>query len=131
MLPLHEILIVLLLGIGSLFSLLAAVGILRMPDVYTRMLAASKAVTLGTTAIVCAAAVHFREADVVARCLLVCGFLFVTIPAASHLIARAAHRAGEPLAPETVIDELGQSADDGSGPEGRRTPADLNAADGP
>ena len=81
-----------------------------MPDLYTRMQAASKAVTLGATSVVLAAAVHFREPDVVARCLLVCVFLFVTIPAAPHLIARAAYRSNEPLAPETVIDELGERA---------------------
>jgi multicomponent Na+:H+ antiporter subunit G len=96
-----------LLGVGVLFCLLAALGVVLMTDVYTRMQAASKAVTLGATSIVLAAAVHFREADVAARCVLVCVFFFVTIPAASHLIARAAYRYREPLAPETVVDELG------------------------
>jgi multicomponent Na+:H+ antiporter subunit G len=95
-----------LLALGGLFSLLAALGIVVMPDVYTRMQAASKAVTIGATSVVLAAALHFQEAGVVARCLLVCLFLFVTIPAASHLIARAAYRAREPLAPETSVDEL-------------------------
>jgi multicomponent Na+:H+ antiporter subunit G len=103
-----EMLTIVLLIVGGIFCLLAAVGIVRMPDVYTRMQTASKAVTFGATSIVMAAAVHFREADVVARCLLVCVFLFVTIPAASHLIARTAYRTREPLAPETGVDELGQ-----------------------
>ena len=103
-----DMLTVVLLGIGGIFCLLATVGMLRMPDVYTRMQAASKAVTLGATSIVLAAAVHSGEANVVARCLLICVFLFVTIPVASHLIARAAYRAREPLAPETGVDELGQ-----------------------
>ena len=106
--PIANLLTIVLLGLGSIFCLLAAVGILRMSDVYTRMQAASKAVTFGATSIVLAAAVHFRDADVVARCLLICIFLFVTVPAASHLIARAAYRAREPLAPETGVDELGQ-----------------------
>lgn len=108
-----EIATVVLLTAGGLFCLLAAAGIVLMPDVYTRMQAASKAVTLGTTSIVLAAAAHFREADVVARCLLVCVFLFVTIPAASHLIARAAYRAREPLAAETQLDELADSTPQG------------------
>lgn len=103
-----DVLTAVLLTLGGLFCLLAAVGIVRMSDVYTQMQAASKAVTLGATSIVLAAAVHFGEADVVARCLLICVFLFVTVPAASHLIARAAFRAREPLAPETSVDELGQ-----------------------
>lgn len=104
--PLIEMITLGLLATGGLFCLLSAVGIMLMPDVYTRMQAASKAVTLGATLVVLGAATHFHEVDVVARCLLVCVFLFVTIPAATHLIARAACRAREPLAPETVIDEL-------------------------
>jgi len=107
-------LIIILLAFGGLFSLLAALGILVMPDVYTRMQAASKAVTFGTTSIVLAAALHFQDAGVTARCLLVCVFLFVTIPAASHLIARAAYRAHEPLAPETSVDELVRRGEDAS-----------------
>jgi multicomponent Na+:H+ antiporter subunit G len=111
---LTDSLIMILLALGGLFSLLAAVGILVMPDVYTRMQAASKAVTIGATSIVLAAAVHFQDASVVARCLLVCVFLFVTIPVASHLIARAAYRSGERLAPETRVDELAEHSDDAS-----------------
>jgi multicomponent Na+:H+ antiporter subunit G len=107
-------LIIILLALGGLFSLLAAVGILVMPDVYTRMQAASKAVTFGATSVVLAAALHFQETGVVARCLLVCVFLFVTIPVASHLIARAAYRAREPLAPETSVDELAEQREDAS-----------------
>ena len=105
-------LIVILLALGGLFSLLAAVGILVMQDLYTRMQAASKAVTLGATSILLAAALHFQDAGVVARCLLGCVFLFVTIPVASHLIARAAYRVHEPLAPETSVDELAGDTED-------------------
>lgn len=105
---LTDSLIVILLALGGLFSLLAALGIVVMPDVYTRMQAASKAVTFGATSIVLAAALHFQEAGVVARCLLVCLFLFVTIPVASHLIARAAYRTREPLSPDTSVDELAE-----------------------
>ena len=114
MAALIDSLIIILLAVGGLFSLLAAVGILVMPDIYTRMQAASKAVTLGATSIILAAALHFQEAGVVARCLLVCVFLVVTIPVASHLIARAAYRAREPLAPETSVDELADHRKDAS-----------------
>lgn len=98
-----------LLGIGGLFCLLGAAGIVVMPDVYNRMQAASKAVTLGASSMALAAAAHFGEPEIVSRCLLVCVFFFVTIPAASHLIARAARRADLPLAPETVVDEYRRS----------------------
>jgi multicomponent Na+:H+ antiporter subunit G len=101
-----DIIVVVLLVVGGLFCIIAALGIVVMTDVYNRMQAASKAVTFGAAAIVFAVAVHFRELDIVARCVLVCIFLFVTIPAASHLLARVAYRNREPLAPETVLDEL-------------------------
>lgn len=106
-----EFVTLLLLGVGSLFCLLAAGGILLMTDVYNRMQAASKGVTLGATCIVLAAAVHFGEAGIVTRCILVCVFFFVTVPAASHLIARAAYRSGESLSRETTIDEMAQEHD--------------------
>lgn len=114
MTTLIDTLVIILLALGGVFSLLAAVGIVVMSDVYTRMQAASKAVTLGATSILLAAAVHFQQAGAVARCLLGCVFLFVTIPVASHLIARAAHRAHEPLAPETTVDELAEHDADAS-----------------
>ena len=106
MTTLGEIITVALLALGTAFCLLAAVGIVVMPDVYNRMQAASKAVTLGASSIVLAAAIHFGDAAIAARCLLVCGFLVATVPVASHLIARAAYRHGDPLAPETVRDDL-------------------------
>lgn len=101
-----DIVVMILIGVGGLFCLLAAAGIVLMPDIYNRMQAASKAVTLGACSIVLAVGVHFHEADVMVRCLLICVFFFVTIPAASHLIVRAAYRNREPLAPETAVDEL-------------------------
>ncbi len=95
-----------LLFVGGIFCLLAAVGILVMPDVYTRMQAASKAVTLGTCTVLLAAVLTMPDIDVTARGLLVCVFLVVTVPAATHLLARAAYRSREPLGQDTVIDEL-------------------------
>jgi len=92
--------------LGGVFCLLAALGILVMPDVYTRMQAASKAVTLGACTILLVAVLTMSGVGVVARGLLVCLFLAITIPAATHLLARAAYRRNEPLAPESVIDEL-------------------------
>ncbi len=57
-----DILIIVLLAAGGLFSLLAAAGILLMPDVYTRMQAASKAVTFGATSIVLAGILNVMAA---------------------------------------------------------------------
>ncbi|MFI4881716.1 MAG: monovalent cation/H(+) antiporter subunit G [Phycisphaerales bacterium JB064] len=97
---------VVLVLIGGFFSVLAAVGLLRMPDVYSRMQAATKAGTLGVGCMVLAVATHFTTLDVILESLLVIGMLFITAPIASHLIARAAYFVGSPLWDGTAHDEM-------------------------
>lgn len=105
---LRWVLVVILSGLGALFVLLAAVGILRLPDLLTRMHASSKAATLGAILILAAVAVRFGDAEVVVRIVLICLFLFLTAPVAAHVIARAGYHAGVPLTDETVLDELAE-----------------------
>ena len=94
---------------GGLFALAAALGVLRLPDVFIRMHASTKAGTLGCGLILVAVAVHFGEAGIVARALAAIVFLLLTAPVAAHMIGRAAYRTGVPLWKGTVIDELAQS----------------------
>jgi multicomponent Na+:H+ antiporter subunit G len=109
-----DTLIVGLLAMGTLFTLLAAAGILKMPDVFTRMQAATKAATLGVACVVSGAAVHFGDLATVATALLIVVFLFITVPVAAHTIGRAAYVAGAPLWEGTIVDELrGQYAKGG------------------
>lgn len=91
---------------GSLLCAVAALGLLRMPDLFTRMQSAAKAGTLGVGCIVVAAAVHFAEMGIATRALLIVVFLFATAPVAAHAIARAAYHVGVPLWERTVRDEL-------------------------
>jgi multicomponent Na+:H+ antiporter subunit G len=88
------------------FSLLAGVGILRMPDLYTRMSATTKAATLGVGSALLAVAVYFGELGVAARALAAVAFVFLTAPVAAHMIGRASYFVGVPLCSETVINEL-------------------------
>jgi multicomponent Na+:H+ antiporter subunit G len=101
-----QLLTFLLAGGGSLFVLLAGIGLLRMPDLFTRMHPSSKAATLGTVLILIGTAVHFEDGAIAVRALLICLFLFLTAPVASHIIARAGFFSGVPLADETAVDEL-------------------------
>ncbi len=94
------------LGLGVGFCLLAGVGILRMPDVYTRMQASTKAGTLGIALIVASVGLHFRDAVTALQASLVIAFLFLTAPIASHLIARAGYVLGSSTWSGTVIDEM-------------------------
>jgi multicomponent Na+:H+ antiporter subunit G len=92
--------------VGIAFMVIAGIGLLRMPDLPTRMHASSKAGTLGAALVLAAVALHFGDAAIAVRVAVVCVFLLLTAPVASHVIARAAYRTGVPLSPETVIDEL-------------------------
>jgi multicomponent Na+:H+ antiporter subunit G len=91
--------------VGSLFALLAAAGVLRMPDVFTRMQASTKASTLGLGCLLAGAALQFGDVASVILLLSVGAFLLLTTPVSAHVIARASYRAGIPLWSGTVLDE--------------------------
>lgn len=96
-----------LLIIGSLFCLIAAVGMLRLPDTLTRMHAATKAGTLGAGCILAAEAVMANELGTSMRAIAAIVFLLLTAPVAAHLIGRAAYHRGIELYRKTWVDELG------------------------
>jgi multicomponent Na+:H+ antiporter subunit G len=77
-----------------------------MPDVFTRLQAATKASTLGVGCIITALALHFETTGITIRALLVVAFFFLTAPVAAHVIGRAAYFVGVPLWEGTIIDEL-------------------------
>ena len=103
----REIVSVALLGIGAAFMVLAAIGIVRMPDFLARLQVTSKASTLGIICMLIGVAVHFGAASVVLRALGVIAFIGLTTPLAAHAIARAGYRAGVKVQ-EGTIDELGR-----------------------
>ncbi len=92
--------------LGSLFCLVAAVGMLRLPDTLIRMHAATKAGTLGAGLILASVAVWYGEMGVVLKSVLALIFLFLTAPVAAHLIGRAAYRSGITLSDSTWVDHL-------------------------
>jgi multicomponent Na+:H+ antiporter subunit G len=95
-----------LLVIGALFGLLAAIGVLRLPDLYTRMHAASKAGVVGAGLVLLALAFASGDAAVMLRAILGIVFLLLTTPLSAHLLARAAYRAGVRPAASTSINDL-------------------------
>ncbi len=107
---LADTLAVALTVLGALFVLVAALGQLRMPDLYTRMQASSKAATLGALCVVVAGALHFADGALAVRALLVCFFLALTAPVGAHVIARAGHRSGVRMRDADAIDEMGGAA---------------------
>ena len=107
----REWLVALTLTIGTAFVFLAAVGVLRMPDLYSRMHASTKAGTLGVSCLVFAVAIYFDDLGVFTRALLVITFLFLTAPVAATMIAHAAYFTDVPQWEGTVIDELRERND--------------------
>ncbi len=110
----NDVLVSLLLLAGGAFALLAAVGMLRMPDLFTRMQAATKAGTLGAGCTLLAVAIHFGELGVTTRALLVIAFLLLTAPIAAHIIARAAYLVRVPQWEGSVIDEYQSTKEPGN-----------------
>ncbi len=100
--------------IGVAFSLSGAVGILRMPDVYTRIQCSSKNITMGTIPLLLAVVVDQGLVSAYAsRALLVALLVSVVNPVAAHALARAAYRRGVEMWQGSVVD---QARPDGARP---------------
>jgi multicomponent Na+:H+ antiporter subunit G len=101
-----EILAAILLFTGSCFSLLAAFGIVRLPDLFTRLHAATKASTLGVGCLMVAVAIHFGKLETTTRAAATIVFLLLTAPVGAHLLARAAYWLGVQFWEGTQTDEF-------------------------
>ncbi len=92
---------------GASFMLLAAIGVVRLPDVWMRMHASTKSATFGIGCMALAlAAWRIHGLGVVMRSIIIIGFIFQTAPVAAHMIGRAAYRMGVTPWAGTVRDEL-------------------------
>ncbi|MDO4727517.1 MAG: monovalent cation/H(+) antiporter subunit G [Bacteroidota bacterium] len=102
----NNFLICILTTIGAVSILIAALGIYRMPDFYTRLSVTVKASTLGVGMILGAVAVHFSEFSITTKAVAVIFFLFITSPVAAFLLARTSYVNGIKLWKKSVRDEL-------------------------
>lgn len=94
------------LVLGAAFILVASVGLLRMPDVYLRISACTKATTLGVGSILVGTAIHFDSVGTTSRAVAIALFIGLTAPIAGHMIGRAAYLARTPMWSGTIIDDL-------------------------
>jgi multicomponent Na+:H+ antiporter subunit G len=101
-----QVVVAVLAGIGVLVSLTGAVGIVRMPDVYTRIQCSSKVITTGAVPLLLALVVAEGPLTTYgSRALIVGALLLIVNPAASHALARAAYKTGVPMWSGAVVDE--------------------------
>ncbi|OZM57783.1 Na+/H+ antiporter subunit G [Lottiidibacillus patelloidae] len=103
-----EIVISICIIIGTFFIISSVIGILRFPDLYTRLHAASKSGTLGVASILIGSFLYFLLFENIFSGKLLLGIVFVllTAPVASHMLARAAYRSGVPMWEKSVQDDL-------------------------
>lgn len=108
MITIANILIVISISVGVLFSVVTALGLIRLPDVYTRTHAASKSSTLGVLAILTGTFIHFWIIEGIfnTQMVIAIAFLFMTAPVAGHLIGRASYVSGIKVTEQTVRDDM-------------------------
>lgn len=95
-----------LLLIGAFFVFVAAIGVHRLDDVFSRLHAATKAGTLGLVSVLLASMLFFWGAgELNTKQGLTIIFLFLTAPVSAHLLATAAYRIGNPKWDRTIADE--------------------------
>ena len=97
---------------GALLSLAAGVGLLRFPDLLSRMHAATKPQVLGLLLILIGTALRLRNTIDITTLLLIGLFQLVTAPVAAHMVGRAVYRSGQVDKELLVVDELAATRDD-------------------
>ncbi len=96
----------------AFFLLLAATGLFRMPDIYNRMQAGTKATTMGTILFLIGLSISHIECTCIPKIIILILFIIFTNPISSHALARAAHFMGIPLTKKTIKDSLAEDERD-------------------
>lgn len=101
-----DIVVGIIVFFGTMFVLLAAIGLVRMPDTYLRISVTTKAATLGIGLLLLGAVVHFSDLSTTTKVLAIILFIFLTAPVSGHLLGRTAYFSGVRLWKNSVVDDL-------------------------
>lgn len=101
--------VAILVVLGAFFAFVAGLGVLRMPDFYTRMHAVTKAGAFGAALMLLAAALHFQSLRASVMAVVIIAFFYLTAPVAAQTLGRAAYRRKTPLWDQTGPDALAES----------------------
>ena len=99
---------IIFIGVGLAFDFFGCLGLLRLPDVYNRLQASTKCVTLGTCSIMFGVFLMLGPTAAGIKALLCIIFLILTAPVSAHAIARGAHRSGIKLWEGSVVDRYAE-----------------------
>jgi multicomponent Na+:H+ antiporter subunit G len=102
----REIISALFLIAGAFFMFVAALGMLRFPDLYTRMHAASKSISLGIGCLLVGVIFHFVTFLIILKSIAIVLFIFMTMPVASHMISRVAYLRKVQIWDKTGLNEM-------------------------
>ena len=100
-----------LIIIGILFDIFGCIGLVRFPDVYNRLQASTKCVTLGTILLLVGVAFIRGWGPISAKAIICAAFILITSPTAAHAIAKGAYASGVKLWENSVVDKYAEKAD--------------------
>jgi multicomponent Na+:H+ antiporter subunit G len=94
--------------IGILFDIFGCIGLVRFPDVYNRLQASTKCVTLGTILLLVGVAIISASGPTSAKAIICAVFILLTSPTAAHAIAKGAYASGVALWENSVVDKYAE-----------------------
>jgi multicomponent Na+:H+ antiporter subunit G len=102
----------LLIAVGILFDIFGCVGLVRFPDVYNRLQASTKCVTLGTIMLLAGVALISGSGPISSKAIICAVFILITAPTAAHAIAKGSYASGVKLWEQSVVDKYGEDKKD-------------------
>jgi multicomponent Na+:H+ antiporter subunit G len=94
-----------LIIVGILFDIFGCIGLVRFPDVYNRLQASTKCVTLGTILLLVGVAFVSHNGAIGAKAVICAVFILITSPTAAHAVAKGSYASGVPLWEQSVVDK--------------------------
>lgn len=104
----NDILVYFFIVVGIAFDLFGCIGLIRMPDIFNRLQASTKCVTLGTCGILLGVFIKFGFSAAGVKALICIAFLLLTAPVSAHALARGIHRSGVRLWEKSVCDKYAE-----------------------
>ena len=117
-----DILGTIMISVGILFNIFGCVGLVRFPEVYNRLQAATRCVTLGTVMLLIGVALISGVGPMAAKAIICSAFILVTSPTAAHAIAKGAYASGVALWEKTVVDKYAEQCEQGQSRSMRSMP---------